>query len=815
MQLKNVTLELSAKPFYDDSDGELRRVSRKIFEQWRSLTDRADLVSVMLWIADGSEILEYTGDLDAPLEWDYWCGVANPNPNPPAGLSARAWRNTHLRPVRYRPGAGPRTYRWLRRLIEVLRETGSAVTGKPIRIGATFDNGPEFAISDFKYRRHPEIAQAHTLYPHSFVVCSSTLHADARAYAGYPGGIPEGTSLGEFLGRQFRCFARDLGYDYIWLSNGMGFGAETWGITGTLFDKRSFHPERVPEAVETMLRFWRDFRRELPGVAIETRGSNYSAGLEMATDGCPLRRIYTDFDIAPPVNSPWAALNYNTGVELAAWMSHIAEAPDGRFPFRFYVHDPWFRNSPWLDRYGREPWDIYLPLSIGRVNGGGAVEVPSSVSILSVDDSDGRMPDQVPLEVIPHLLHALDTAPDRIAPLLWVYPFEEYDRAVAGSGAGARPAPIFCEEWYLGAAIQCGLPLNTVISTGNFRALAATAPERFAGVVLTVPVSGVNGETLAALRRAVAAGAECLFYGPEGAADPELRRWIGIELAEPLRGEVSVRLAMEPDRCRTGQPVFQVPVVEQFNAGGLAAVAGPEVDLLAVAEQGRESRLLASVRTLENGSRIGFVRALIPCDPEVRPGRELNLLGADRAFPSERLMRLALAAFGWKFRFTGFEPATLLPRCNLSRHDNAFFFAVFAPDTSCEMRIATPLGAPVLTEQETLVEEGCAVWHPGKCVRRECRCFVRQRETSVVGCKIGTPSYPGVTARRFYSGLRDAEVRIFVPETFETSFEAVNTPPEEQWNLLCENLLPVEWEDSPFGRCAVVRHVTGLLRVAW
>ena len=58
MQLKNVTLELSAKPFYDDSDGELRRVSRKMFEQWRSLTDRADLVSVMLWIADGSEILE-------------------------------------------------------------------------------------------------------------------------------------------------------------------------------------------------------------------------------------------------------------------------------------------------------------------------------------------------------------------------------------------------------------------------------------------------------------------------------------------------------------------------------------------------------------------------------------------------------------------------------------------------------------------------------------------------------------------------------------------------------------------------------------
>lgn len=79
-----------------------------------------------------------------------------------------------------------------------------------------------------------------------------------------------------------------------------------------------------------------------------------------------------------PVNSPWAALNFNTGVELAAWMSHVAEAPGGEFPFRFYIHDPWFRNSPWLDRYGREPWDIYLPLSIGRLGASGKIETPST-----------------------------------------------------------------------------------------------------------------------------------------------------------------------------------------------------------------------------------------------------------------------------------------------------------------------------------------------------------------------------------------------------------------------------------------------------
>ena len=63
MQLKNVTLELSAKPFRDDSDAELRRVARKLFTQWKPLTDRAERISVLLWIADGSEIRRREGAL--------------------------------------------------------------------------------------------------------------------------------------------------------------------------------------------------------------------------------------------------------------------------------------------------------------------------------------------------------------------------------------------------------------------------------------------------------------------------------------------------------------------------------------------------------------------------------------------------------------------------------------------------------------------------------------------------------------------------------------------------------------------------------
>ena len=43
----------------------------------------------------------------------------------------------------------------------------------------------------------------------------------------------------------------------------------------------------------------------------------------------------------------------------------------------------------------------------------------------------------------------------------------------------------------------------------------------------------------------------------------------------------------------------------------------------------------------------------------------------------------------------------------------------------------------------------------------------------------------------------------------------MNPPPEDRWNLLSEALLPVEWEDTPHGRCAVVRNVNGTLRFAW
>ena len=809
MHWNNVTLELSGKAFTDDSEERMFSVCRTLFSQWKNLTDKADTVSVLLWIADGSEILEYTGDLSRKFEWAYWCGCANPCPRP-EHPGEREKRNTHQFPRKYLPDAGPRSYAWLKRLIEVLRETGRGITGKPIRIGATFDNGPEFAVSDFKYRKHREIAQGNTIYPNSFVTCTSRLHADPGPYAAFPDGIPEGISLGSFLGKQFQVFARDLGYDYIWLSNGMGFGSETWGITGALFDKHEFHPENASSAARAMLSFWEDFTGACPGVVIETRGSNFSAGTEIATDACPLRELYRKYRIAPPVNSPWAALNFKSGLEIVAWMSHVAELPDHRFPFRFYIHDPWFMNSPWLDRYGREPWDLFQPLSVSRITAEGKTEIANSISLLSVDDTFGRMPEQVPMEVIPLLMDAFRNAPDAPGPFVWIYPFDEY--------CGTRtPDLVLNEDLFIGECVQSGFPLNTVISTGNFTALTASGKSTLDGAVLVVPVSAAEGTLLEALQLHLDRGGDVLFYGSLKGAAPELCSLLGLTRTEEISGECRMDASgLESDEFRREGLSERVFLLPQFDGGGLAELPAPgsEAAVLAFAVQNGKKRVAASVLRRKNGGKAGFVRSILPCNPELSSGRNFDELPPDRAFPAERLMRWILPEFGWRFHASAFHSQSLPPRSCISRNDNAFWFSIFAPDTTVSLTVNTPLGAPVLTEMETELSGGNAVWHPGKCWHRECRCFVKQTEDSVIEAKIQMPAYPGYTSRRHYSGFRNAEVRFFVPFGFERKLEAMNSK-EKIWNLLSDCLVEAEWEQTAYGPCAVFRNISGYLYFAW
>lgn len=807
MKLRNVTLELSAKPFLNDSEEMMYAVGRTLFRQWIPLTAEADTVSVLLWLADGSEILEYTGDPEQTFEWGYWQGIANPLPPP---KNPTAWEKRYLNyyPVKYRPDAAPRTYAWLKRMIEVLRETGNEITGKPIRIGATFDNGPEFSVSDFKYRRHREIAQGHSIYPHSFVTCNSVLHADSRAYAGFPSGIPEGTTLGEFLGRQYREFARDLGYDYIWLSNGMGFGTETWGITGELFDKERFHPERRTEAARKMLRFWHDFLDAAPGTVIETRGSDYPAGIEIATDAAPLAWLYREKIIAPPINSPKAAILYNPGLELAAWQSHIAELPDGWYSFRFYIHDPWFLNTPWLDRYAREPWDIFLPLSVARINETGRPQSPEGIELLSCDNSFGQMPQQVPDEVQPLLAEAFRDAPDQTGPFLWIYPFDEY-------AASERIDKTFSEELFFAEALENGAPVNTVISTKVFRSLLEQGKAPLHSATPIVPLTVLDCPDLRArLEQHLRSGGNALFYGALNSSAKETAELLGLTSAAPLDGFAEIRLAARFDTVADGSFGPTVPILPQFDGGGLTEIIEDAV-LLAAARIGDEERAILTVKRFPGGGRAIFVRSIISCQPvQLPPGasmpRRRNLLRCTPAeyFPTPSLMRRALEEFDWRIRCRMETPGRP-PVLTISRNRNAFLFNGYVPDTTVTLEMSTPFGVPIPEDREIRLENGVGLWRPGRTIHAACRGFIRQSAASTVSCHLHIAYHPKQTGKLGYTNLRDAEVRVFLPE--ERCAEELEVKP----GYYGEQLLPFEWEETPQGRCLLVRHVTGSVVIGW
>ena len=814
MSLRNVTLEMSLKPFGDPSPESRERVLGHLFRQWDPLTRRAEMISVLLWTADGSEILDYAGRLEDTFEWCQWLGT--PRSKHTWSKEADPKRvSIHSRTYVYMADPPAMTYGWLRELCADIKRIGTALTGLPVRVGATFDPGPEFAISAFKYERHPEICTGATMGAGSMVCCYGKLHADQRPYAGFLNGIPEGTTMGAFLGRQSQCFMDDLGFDYLWLSNGFGFGLETWGVKGAVFDGTAFLADRCNEVRDLNLGFWQDFRAECPGYPLETRGTNLSTGMDLASDAVPLRDIYrAGFNLEPPPNSPWAAINYDFGQEMVGWMSHIAEIPGDTFPFRFYTHDPWWINSPWLDRYGREAYDIYLPLSVSHVNAQGRTCTPDSILFLTVDDSFGQMPDCVPNEVVPHLLKALEHRPDAPGPLVWLYPFDEYHDMTY---EGERISEVFFGDWFMRGAVNNGLPLNTVVSTAVFAAAGETNAERYRESVLITPVPAV-GETAEGLKRHLRMGGKVLFYGPIEHADPELLQMLNLSSLGPLSGMLEMALTLADDGFRQSAPTNTLIHSALLSGGGVSVVFAdsndPATELLATLMQGVDSRVGVSRRSAPDwaGGIAVYVRGTVACDDQHLGGHLLIPLKPDVSYPGEALMRLALQAFGLRISSERFNSSLKPPMMTVNRHRNGFIFSGFCADTTAQIKLRFLQGAPVLCEREAILEDGCSVQTMPKTWHHECRIFAEQDTVSHVSCKERTSEMPDCTRRLLLTGCREATVRFYAVPGSEESVAVLLNP---KGHFLAGDEVESVWRDDANGRYLEIAGVDGPLSISW
>ena len=158
-----VCLELSLKPFgYDKSPEGIEKVCREYFGKWSALFKYASGCSVLLWTSDGSEILEFTGNLDDSFEWCKYIGIGNWDRSL-KGEEAKKATSLHRLPIHYMENPPDMTYRDLKNIIEGLKRVGKEMTGLDVKVGETFDPGPEFAYSAFKYERHPEIAKGNIM----------------------------------------------------------------------------------------------------------------------------------------------------------------------------------------------------------------------------------------------------------------------------------------------------------------------------------------------------------------------------------------------------------------------------------------------------------------------------------------------------------------------------------------------------------------------------------------------------------------------------------------------------------------------------
>ncbi len=501
---KKITLEMSLKPFKKTDINYLRKVCKKVFTKWRPLLENRKTISIMLWVGDGSEILDYSGKQEDSFEWARFIGTANlPYPDNDTPLET----SLHVRKRDYINNPPKMTYGILKTIVSLIKEEGKkAFPDSVILVGETFDIGPEFAISDFKYNRHREICSGSTLDSFGFVDSTAKLHSDKYAYASYPDGIPEGTPFGTFLGNQSRCFLKDMGFDYLWLSNGLGFSADPWLKTGKIFDGEKYYPEKLYDVKNKVFEFWKLFRQACPDIPLETRGTNNSVGIDYASDGVPLYEIYNaELDITAPPNSPWAALNDNYGLEIMGHMTRICELPNNIFPYRYYIHDPWWVNSPWYDRYDGTPCDIYLPMAISRIDKNGIIQSANSLNILTIDNSFGDMPDSCINEPIPHLLKAEKNIADEAAPLVWIYPMREYTT----SNDSSLLKEMNNGDNFICDAINDGFPLCCVTSTDSFLRHKVCLYSK-STIISPVPV---NDAVLDKLINFADSGIKILIYG--------------------------------------------------------------------------------------------------------------------------------------------------------------------------------------------------------------------------------------------------------------------------------------------------------------
>lgn len=797
------TLEFGPKSLLRKDDGFLDFFFAELFRSYRQLLKHCDAVSLLFWLGDGTEILQYDGTPEQPVAWARWQGFAHPVGDPPR------------EPVLYTDHPVELCVGDVRRIVAAARRACEAVFGKPLTFILPFDPGSEFVESPFRYERHPEIL-LRNVATGGRVRCIDAigrLHADPARFAGYPDGIPEGTPFGELLGRQARAWFAAVGADAIWLSNSFGFGRSPYasGGTGQFFDGDRFLPEGNRAVRDAVLAFWEAFRRECPDLPVYCRGTDFPVGMNLANHASAYRALYEGnrFGIVPPPNTPWPAITRNEGLALAGMLTQNAPFPEKRQVLRYYTTDQWFCNNPWFDRWDRSPHDLYLNGSLCKFAPDGSLCAFTDVQ-LGVDGSWGEAPSEIADEVVPHLKRAAALRPDAPPPLVWVYPFDEYDAMVFDDDP--RPGIPLGGDLSIIGAFEHAFPLAGAVTTANLKAALSTnrqidncsqianakcdsnpdlkvdicgqlgfvnngVPSLRESILVTpAPIPGSETEQL--LLSHLAAGGRILCYGTLRGASPAWLAALGLAAdAEPLDGEFEIEgdVAGAPSRRYSHDAVIgQGGLVETAAGATVLTVAIPVAKVLQprsgdLQPEGRlaggeaadfmpQERGVRRVLAAVNG-RAAWTRGGTGATRDGLRGRRVDARDERAWFAPERLYNVALGALGWHVRAAhglGTDPVRFL----VSRNRGGFVLAGHSADDDAALLVRAPWGAPVPLARRVRLADGAARIPVRTWFHDEVRVFVRQRE-GVVSCRSQPVIAKDLHRRWLVEGLDHADVRFY------------------------------------------------------
>ncbi len=766
-----VILEMSLKPFKSKNKEEIRRICRKVLNQWLPLLKLGDEHSVLLWIGSGEEIFNYKGNLDDEFEWAHYIGHCNQDhkaypidiPLIPSHDYMKNW---------------PRfTYGDLRFIIKAFKEVANEY-GFRLSIGATVDPGPEFCEEEFVYHRHPEILSEIYAGNPKFIRCFARLKGDSYPYASYPKGIPNGESFGAFLGRQCAVFLSNLNFDFIWFSNGLGFSHHPWSVAGDNFDGRNFNRINFEELSTKIISFWKDFKKEC-SYPVLARATNFPVGVDLATKCVSMLDIYEqDVLKVAPVNPPVVFFYNSLGLEMISYMGRIADF-GLLLSFRYYINDPWFPQTPWKDYpYAGEPFDIYVPLSTGVVTAKGEIRIPTVINLLTIDDEKGNLREDVTLEVIPHLKKAIEDKPDEAGILTWLFPFYEYHQLIKSYPEKANY--LFFWDFYLSLAIDRGLPLNTVLSTTNFQKINEQTLEVLKQkTIFVTPLPWSQAEYGEKLIKFIESGGKVIFYGPTDIAKPIFRKILNLKLDDQgVEGEMSLESRFRGDEF-INIPHSTLLKHRSYLSGGpisemLLNPSDKYTSILARVRKGKKERIFALIREVPEwkGGKIGWTRGSLPFECFLT--QKTPLLDNEGEYVhTTSFLKFILAEFGYEIKEKKYYSSSVAPhfydvslvpvltQIFVSRKENAFIFSGYKPDTSSVIKLKFPQGVPVLLGEEVLLENGYGIYNLSRSFHKECRFFVKQREGKIL-CQLAHPSYDN-KSNLVISGLKEAELRIYPP----------------------------------------------------